>query len=524
MSGSDARTVALAAPHREAVDAGERAIAAGGNALDAALAAAAMLTVVYPHQCALGGDLIALVRTPDGETISIVSAGAAPQDILSAADAWSTMPRQGPHAVTVPGIVAGWLAIERLGARLPLRGALEAAATVAENGTEVSPGLERAIDSRIDAVRADAGLSAVFAPGGRPLRATDVLRQPALAATLRRLAEDPRSIYTGRVAAQLVAFLRAAGGTHTEDDFAAHTAEVDAALALDAAGARWYAAPPPSVGAVLLGLASTLDEGARTDGAALLDAALRGVRARAEHLGDPRTAPVDVAAMLALGVDDALPSSAPEAPAQGDTVAITAADDEGWAVTLIQSVFHTFGSGLLDPETGIVLHNRGAAFTLDPASPARLRPGSRPPHTLCPVIVDDASSTVIAGCQGGRAQPWILSQLLPALRDPATPLADTLAVPRWLVGDVDLGQDRLSLVVEPGADPRVVARAEATGLPVARFAGPDDSAGHVQVIRRTPAAGSILLEAASDPRADGAAILASAPAPASGEFHRKDPA
>jgi gamma-glutamyltranspeptidase len=515
------RTVALAAPHHDAVAAGRRAIDAGGNAVDAALAAATMLTVVYPHQCALGGDLIALVQTPAGETLSIVSAGAAPRDILSAAATWTTMPRQGPHPVTIPGIVAGWLALEELGARLPLADALTRAAGVAADGTEVSPGLERAIDSRIDAVRADPGLSAVFAPGGGPLRAGDTLVQPALAETLRRLAADPRDIYTGRTARRLVAGLRAAGGTHFEDDFAEHVAEVGPALAIDAAGARWHVAPPPSVGALLLGLVSTFDEDGHVDGATLLDAALRGVQARAEHLGDPRTAPVNVEALLSLGSRG--PRVVDEPPAQGDTVAVTASDDEGWSVTLIQSVFHTFGSGMLEPETGIVLHNRGGAFSLDPASPARLTPGSRPPHTLCPVIVEDDESAVIAGCQGGRAQPWILSQLLPALRNPDIELSETLAVPRWLVGDVDLGQDRLSLVIEPGADPAVIARAEAVDLPIARFAGPDDSAGHVQVIRRTTArttaSGATLLEAASDPRADGAAIVRPAPS----EHHREDP-
>ena len=521
MSGT--RTVALAAPHRAAVAAGERAIAEGGNALDAALAAAAMLTVVYPHQCALGGDLIALVRTPSGETFSVLSAGAAPRDILTAAAAWSTMPRQGAHPVTVPGIVAGWLALERLGARLPLAAALEEAAAVAEAGTEVSPGLERAIDSRIDAVRADPGLSAVFAPGGHPLRTADTLVQPALAATLRRLATSPHDIYTGATARALVEGLRAAGGTHDLADFAAHVAEVGPSLEIEAAGARWYSAPPPSVGPVLLGLVSAYNDAGQIDGRTLLDAALRGVDARGAYLGDPRTAPVDVAAMLALGGRD--PRAGDEPPAQGDTVAVTASDDEGWGVTIIQSVFHTFGCGILEPVTGIVLHNRGAAFSLDPESPARLTPGSRPPHTLCPVIVDssaiveDAVVTVIAGCQGGRAQPWILSQLLPALRDSDVALDDTLAFPRWVVGDVDLGQPQLSLVVEPGVDPLVLDRAHAIDLPIAHFPGPDDSAGHVQVIRRTVAAGSTLLEAASDPRADGAGIVVDAPS----MHHREDP-
>jgi len=502
-------SVAIAAPHTEAVAVAERAVAAGGNALDAALAAAAMLTVVYPHQCALGGDLIALVRLPTGETLSIVSAGAAPSDILSVAAEWSAMPRQGAHTVTVPGIVAGWIAIADLGARLPLGAALLAAAATADDGTAVSAGLERAIDSRTAQIAADPGLSAVFAPEGALLREGGTLRQPALAATLRRLAEDPRDIYDGLTAELLVGGLTRAGGTHSRADFASHSAEVATAIRSEAAGARWFAAPPPSVGALLLGIATAaLDDtavGAAPDPTRLLDASLRGVRVRAAHLGDPRTGHASAAGLLELR--DAAPATPGESPAHGDTVAITACDEDGWAITIIQSVYMTFGSGILEPATGIVLHNRGAAFSLDPASPARLVPGARPPHTLCPVIVQDADSLVVAGCQGGRAQPWILAQLIPALRDPAVALADTLARPRWVIGDVDLGQDRLTLVVEPGVGDEITAYARSIHLPIAHFTGPDDSTGHVQAIRRTSRNGSTMLEAASDPRADGAAVI-----------------
>ncbi|KAA9108066.1 gamma-glutamyltransferase [Microbacterium rhizomatis] len=510
LSARVAAPVAIAAPHTAAVAAAERAIAAGGNALDAALAAAAMLSVVYPHQCSLGGDLIALVRTPAGETLSIVSAGAAPADILSIARNWTTMPRQGAHTVTVPGIVAGWTAIAELGARLPLRAALLDAAETADRGTPVSAGLERAIDSRVEQIRADAGLAEVFAPGGSMLREGDSLRQPALAATLRRLADDPRDIYDGVTAELLVEALTRAGGTHRIDDFRAHAAEVGSPVEATIAGARWFAAPPPSVGALLLGVAAAAEDASENDpardpGNLLLDASLLGVRSRAAHLGDPRTGPASAAALLALaGAESAM---AGESPAHGDTVAITAADAEGWGVTIVQSVYMTFGAGMLDPATGIVLHNRGAAFSLDLASPARLLPGARPPHTLCPVIIEDDDVLVVAGCQGGRAQPWILAQLIPQLRDPAVALGDTLARPRWVIGDVDLGHAELTFVAEPGADDELVAYAESIPLPVARFAGPDDSAGHVQVVRRTSHDGFTTLDAASDPRADGAAVV-----------------
>ena len=498
-------TTALAAPHAAAVDAGRSAIAAGGNALDAALAAAAMLTVVYPHQCALGGDVIALVRRPDGSTTAVVAAGTAPAAIAEASASWREIPRAGAASVTVPGVLAGWRAIAELGAALPLGRALEAAAEVAENGIPVSAGLDRALASRADAILSDPGLRAVFTRDDALLVEGDALVQPALARSLRHLADDPDAFYRGDIARSLVRTLRAGGGTHTAEDFAGYRPEVVDALSERIDGAVWSVAPPPSVGAVLLGVVAAAegDPGA----AALLEASVRGAHARGAHLGDPLAGPVDLAALLAL--QGPAPGGPGEPRPQGDTAAVVAMDDEGYAVTIVQSVYQTFGSGLLDPETGILLHNRGSAFSLDPSSPAAVRPGARPPHTLAPAIVDRDDVTVVAGCQGGRAQPWILAQLLPDAIDPATDLDELLARPRWVIGDRDLGHDRLTFVAEPGAAEEANVRAAALGLGIAAFAGPADEAGHVQLVRRVGSAG--VRDAASDPRADGVAVLVPTP-------------
>jgi len=255
---------------------------------------------------------------------------------------------------------------------------------------------------------------------------------------------------------------------------------------------------------VLIGVVAAASEGAGAppSGPRLVDAAIRGVHARAAALGDPRAADVDLDLLLDLAVHEAAPAFAEPRPL-GDTAAVTALDDEGWGVTIVQSVYQTFGAGLLDPGTGIVLHNRGSAFSIDPASPAAVRPGARPPHTLCPAIVDAPDATVVAGCQGGRAQAWILSQILPDAVDAEQALSAILDRPRWVVGDRDLGQPQLSLVAEPGVAAEVLDRASENGLPVVRFAGPADEAGHVQLVRR--ARGEIT--SASDPRADGVGIV-----------------
>ena len=223
----DSGGVALAAPHALAIAAGEEAARAGGNALDAALAAAAVLVVAYPHQCALGGDLTALVRDPDGAVTAVLSLGAAPAAVDAEAlrAGGERMPRQGALTVTVPGIVAGWRELAGLGSRLGLRAPLLRAAALAAEGTAVAPGLARAIADRLDAIVADPGLAALFLADGEPLAAGAPLVQPALARTLEAIAAEPSDFYDGEIAAALVAFLRAGGSAIAEQDFAAHAAE-----------------------------------------------------------------------------------------------------------------------------------------------------------------------------------------------------------------------------------------------------------------------------------------------------------
>lgn len=501
--------IALAAPHPEAIAAGERAAAAGGTAVDAALAAAVMLTVVYPHQCALGGDLIALVRSPEGDTTAVVAAGTAPAAIAEVAGTWNEVPRQGAGSVTVPGMVAGWRAIAARGARLGLAPAFADAAAVAEAGFPVSAGLARALISRADAVQADAGMRSVFTRDGAALSEGEILAQPALAETLRTLSVDPDDFYRGGIARALVASLQGAGGTHTLDDFAGYAPEVGAPVSRTVGDQTWHVAPPPSVGPVLIGVvaAAAAVPGGDERSAERVSAAVRGVRARAAVLGDPRARPVDLESLLRLDDDAPAPAFSEPRPL-GDTAAVTAIDDDGWGVTIVQSVYQTFGAGLLDARTGIVFHNRGSAFSIDPGSPAAIGPGIRPPHTLSPAIVDAPGVTVIAGCQGGRAQAWILAQVLPDAAQETQDLDEILARPRWVVGDRDLGQPELSLVAEPGVEAAALASAERLGLPIVRFAGRADEAGHVQVVRRAQGR----LSAASDPRADGTGIVVATPA------------
>jgi gamma-glutamyltranspeptidase len=483
-------SAALAAPHTAAVDA---ARAAGGNALDLALAAATTLVVAYPHQCHLGGDLIALVREPGGEVRAVLSAGAAPRgvDVDAIRAANERMPAAGPHPVTVPGIVAGWSAVAALGATQPLAGHLRAAADLADAGLPVAPGLARAISDRAEPIAADPGLTAVF--GG--LRAGDLLRQPALAASLRTLADEGiGALYGGAIGARIAAFLGSLGSAMTVEDLAGHEVEITAPLSGEALGATWYVAPPPSAGATLLAMLAP--------GRLELDTARRANAARDLHLGDPRAAEIDLDALRgALAPADAGVLASPR-PA-GDTVAIAAVDEEGRAVTLIQSLYQHFGAGLLEPETGIVLHNRGGAFSLQEGHPGVLGPGARPPHTLCPAIVVRGDTVTAVGCQGGRAQPQILAHVAADVADPGADLQAAVARPRWIIGAQDLGRPGETVMAEPGADAPEAEAADA-GLVFERWPALTGMAGHIQAARVGPGG----LSAGSDPRADGGVLVA----------------
>ncbi|MFI1990498.1 gamma-glutamyltransferase [Actinoplanes sp. NPDC020271] len=488
-----APSVAFAAPHPAAADAARTVVAAGGNALDAALAGAAALTVAYPHQCSIGGDLVAIVRPAGGSPRAILSIGAAATavDVAALRASGPRMPERGPHPITVPGVIAGWAALAAEGARLPLADLLAPARALAAGGVPVSPGLRRAIRDGRDVVGADPGLRALLLDSaGAPVT---TLVQPALATTLDSVAADWRAFYSGALAERLVAGLTALGSPLSIDDFRAHRAEITDPLTRTIDGVTWHAAPPPVQGATFLAIAGSPD---------LLPAAYRARTARDVLLGDPRTGPVDLDGLLLRSPVAGTGSVAPR-PA-GDTVAVTAVDSDGTAVTLIQSVFFSFGSGLLDPGTGMVLHNRGSSFSLDPAHPARLVPGARPPHTLCPALAVAGETVVALGCQGGRSQPWILAQV--AADVVGSPDLDALLTrSRWVIGAEEIDRATPTLLLEPGTPdaPRLAATAAGLGLTVETTAGRHDDAGHVQVARRSGGT----LAAAGDPRADGRAVL-----------------
>jgi oxamate amidohydrolase len=509
---------AIATPHAAATRAGLRAFEHGGSAVDAALAAAAVLTVVYPHQTSIGGDLWALVARPGEPVLCVNGSGAAPigVDVEAVRARFEEIPDAGPVPVTVPGVVAAWETLAHHGARLGLAAAIAPALELAADGIAVSRSLAAGIRSRLAQVDGDVGLRALFTEDGRPLGEGEIVRQPALARSLERItAEGSGAFYRGAVGAAFVAGLRRLGSPMTEDDLARHETLLPEPLETTSNGLRLLTAPPNSQGFLLLELVAMLGLGG-VDPLDAVEAALLAAADRDAYLGDPETSrpplerlldPVHAPARLGESADGLDPVAA-----GGDTVAVTAIDGEGCAVSLIQSVFQLFGASILEPETGIVCHNRGRGFSLRSGAPNELRPGARPAHTLLPLLVLRADEVVAAvGTMGGRAQPQILFQILPGVLAPEQPLVETLAVGRWVTGAADLGFEAPTVALEEHADDEVAERLAAGRLPLARIPRHDERAGHAQVVRVSGSG----LEAASDPRSDGAAGVVSHP-PGSG--------
>lgn len=520
------RAHAIATPHAGASAAGDAAFRRGGTAFDAALAAAAALTVCYPHMCAVGGDIIALAATPDGVVRVINGSGAAPAGVSAErlAAEHGGMPLRGAATVTVPGAVAAWETLLEIGGTWRLADLLEPAAKMAEEGVPVAPSLAKSLfdEERHGFLEADEGLNEVFRPGGRPLGTGDLLVQPALARTLRALqANGADALYRGPAGAAIVARLNGLGSPMTMDDLAAHATEVTGPLAGTFGDEEVLTAPPNSQGLMLLeilGAAARLGDvdllGADAD---LLAELFRLASIdRDVHLADPRFADVPVAellsdehlarladAALARRSEGGVPSPPAARKGTGDTVAVVAADAAGNAVVIIQSVFYEFGAGILDPTTGVILHNRGAYFSVDPASPNVIAGGKRPSHTLAPVLVRRSGRVVgVHGTMGGSAQAQIHAQLILRTARGEAP-ADAVAAPRFVVGGLGVGGETDQVLAEGRCGDHERAAWSAAGFEVQQLADFDEEAGHAQMIR-IGAEGAFRV--ATDPRSDGAAL------------------
>jgi gamma-glutamyltranspeptidase len=515
----------VAAPHYLAAQAGLELLKAGGNAIDAAIAANATLQVVFPHLLGLGGDLFILLHSGrDGHLHALNASGRSPAAATIEryqALGYSTMPEYGIHSVTVPGCADGWeMAATRFG-RLGLARALAPAIAYGEHGFPVSASVHAALTRMTAAPHTHRSWRDNFTPGGRIPPAGSVARSPHLAATLRAIAEQGASaFYTGAVADRIAAFFASEGGLITLADLAAHHGDWVTPLATSFGGLEVYEMPPNTQGVTalqMLGITAGHPVGADALHADTVHIAVEAKKLafadRAAYITDPDYMRVDPATLIApdylrarAALIDPHRAMANPVPSglRGDTIYLCAADEEGNAVSLIQSNYRGFGSGYVVDGTGIALQNRGAYFSLDPEAANALAPGKRTLHTLIPSLaLRDGRPAVIFGTMGGDGQPQTHLQVYTALERFGMNIQAAIEMPRW-VHEVHHVSGAATLHLESRFPEATLAELRARGHQVSPVGPWENTMGHAQGIVVDHAAG--VLHGGADPRADGAAV------------------
>jgi gamma-glutamyltranspeptidase/glutathione hydrolase len=515
----------VSASHNLAAQAGLGVLREGGNAIEAAIAAAAAIAVVYPHMNALGGDGFWLIAEPGGGVIGVDACGAAGERVDAAYYAQAGMeaiPARGaPAANTVAGTVSGWAkALEisrRWGGVLPLSRLLEDAIHWAQAGFAPSASQIAATAQKLVELRPVHGFIESFAPGARPPAAHERFRQPRLAATLALLAaHGPDSFYRGPLARMIAADLARAGSPLTSDDLARHEARVVAPLVVELGNAAVYNLPPPTQGLATL-LTLGLFERLQADVAsefdyvhALVECTKQAFLVRDACVTDPAYMNVDPGGYLAsqwldaraARIDRQKALAWPHAGPDSDTVWLGAIDAHGRAVSFIQSIYWEFGCGVVLQDSGILWQNRGCSFELRPGSRQELRPGRKPFHTLNPSAARFRDGrTMVFGAMGGEGQPQTQAAVFTRYARLGMPLQGAVSAPRWLLGRT-WGAESTSLKLESRFDRELAERLRDAGHRVEIIGAYDDLAGHAGALVRTADG---LLEGAADPRGNGCA-------------------
>ncbi len=501
----------LATPHYLASAAGAAVLARGGNAVDAIVGANLALGVVAPYYCGYGGDLFAIVW--DGALHGYLGSGRSPQSatIDGVRDALGATPLLiGPHSVTVPGAIAGWFDLLARWGTMSFGDLAQDAIRYARDGFELTPLGAAAAQGYQRFYREFAEWQAVYADR----TAGERLVQEPLARLIELLAaEGPDAYYRGPVADAVAEAVQRYGGSMAPADLAGHAGVWTEPLRAAYRDVEIVELPPPTQGVAVLEAMRILDGydlaalDAVTRTHLVVEAVKVALRDRDDHVTDPdamAVAPEDLyaddwVAVRRDGIDpDRASVPAPGFPQRGGTAYLCAADGDGLMISLIQSNFLAFGSGVHVPEWGINLNNRGSSFALDPSRANALAPGKLPMHTLIPAMVmRDGLPDLVFGSMGGDAQAQVHAQLLVAVVDEGCDPQVAIDRPRWRVEPWDW-----KVRIEADADPDLVAGLAARGHDLVEVIARDTGMGHAHAIApHRPGYG-----VATDPRAEGAAV------------------
>jgi gamma-glutamyltranspeptidase/glutathione hydrolase len=513
--------------HPLAAQAGLRMLLKGGNAVDAALAAAATIVQVEPVSCGLGGDCFAIVW--DGKKLhGLNSSGVAPAawnvDYFKRkygvdGNGLANRPIRGWDAVTVPGVVAGWAALHEKFGKLPFEDLFEPAIEVAERGYTVSPVVAGKWAKAVDELRNQPGYAQAFLPHGRAPHIGELFRLPGVANTLRRIAQTRgRDIYEGELAEKIVAFSREGGGALTADDLRNYRPEWVEPIAKNYRGYTVHEIPPNGQGIaalMALGILEQFDVASMPVDSVVsqhvqIEAMKLAFADLYRYVSDPRSMDVTPAQML----DDAYLKSRASLirldragtyqagrPHAGGTIYLSAADEHGMMVSFIQSNYMGFGSGVVVPDTGISMQNRGVGFSMDPRSPNVVGGGKRPFHTIIPgFLTRDGKPVMSFGVMGGDMQPQGHLQTVVRMLDYHQQPQAACCAPRWKVNT------DFSLDIEPSMNRDTVRGLEGMGHVMKSVGDPYMDFGAGQFIWKLSDDPDHGYVAASDSRRDGQAV------------------
>ena len=516
----------VVAPHHHAAQAGLRVLQDGGNAIEATVAAAAAITVAYPHMNALGGDNFWLINVPGTDVIGIDACGAA----AKGADiefyhklGFSAVPSRGHlAALTVAGAVSGWqealkVSREMCSGSLSLGRLLEDAIYHAEAGVAVTKTLASNAASKLVELKEVPGFKETYLINGALPAEGEKFVQPRIAETLRRLVETGLDdFYRGKLARSIATDLERVGSPLRLVDLERHRALRINPLMLNVAGHTVYNMPPPTQGLaslLLLGIYDRLDvKQAETFDYVhgLVEATKSAFRVRDQFVTDPAYMDLDPANFLAgpaldrmaADVDMKAAQPWPDASSRGDTVWLGAVDSQGRAVSFIQSIYWEFGSATVLEETGNTWQNRGTSFSLDPNHHNCLKPYRRPFHTIQPALARLVDGSVMPyGSMGGEGQPQTQGMVFSrhVLHDQE--LQQAVTAPRWLLGRT-WGQETTNLRIENRFDPTIIKALQNVGHDIEEIGQFDEVMGHAGALVYHP---NGLMEGAADPRGDGIA-------------------
>jgi gamma-glutamyltranspeptidase/glutathione hydrolase len=513
-------------PHVLASQAGAEILRAGGSAIDAAVAASATLSVVYPHMTGIGGDAFWLIYDAATRTVRYIDGGgrATSRGTLDAfaKRGLDEVPYKGvlPGTLTVPGAVASWGMAHAAYGRLPLKRCLESAIGYARDGFPVTARLAHWRDLARPDLAKSPEAAAIFLKEGH------TLSNPDLARTLNAIASDGwYGFYDGEVARELVRYSDANDGFFTLEDLKAQVARWGEPLKGSYRDVTIYETPAPTQGFAVLEMLNLLEPlelhrkpflGA--DSVHLMVQAKQlAYHDRDRHLADPRFARVPMERLISKKYADerrALMDPAHALPwdripsygsLTGDTVYIAAVDRQGNAASLVHSVYGVFGAAVVAGRSGVVLQNRAAYFSLDPKSPNKVEPGKTPLHTLIASLGfrNDRLWSVL-GCMGADGQPQIHMQAYSAMIDHGLDIQQALDMPRFLSGRFGLLEARDTLHIEGRFPAETITELERRGHILDRWGDWNESAGHANGITIDPVTGQ--LAGGADPRSDGEAV------------------